>query len=81
MISPQLWVGRMRRDAFDAKRYGCDGLLGIHWRTSSIAPNIKALMEAAWEQPWNESVSEKYVWKDMWERILIQRNTLSARAF
>ena len=59
MISPQLWVGRMRRDAFDAKRYGCDGLLGIHWRTSSIAPNIKALMEAAWEQPWDESVSEK----------------------
>ena len=59
MISPQLWVGRVRRDAFDAKRYGCDGLLGIHWRTSSIAPNIKALMEAAWEQPWNRRLPEE----------------------
>lgn len=69
MISPQLWAGRMRRDAFDAGRYGCQGLLGIHWRTRSIAPNIKALMEAAWEQPWAAQLPEEislegYIGKD-----------------
>jgi hypothetical protein len=36
LTSPQLWAGRMRRDAADARRYGCDGLLGIHWRTRSV---------------------------------------------
>lgn len=57
MISPQLWAGRMRRDAFDAKRYHCSGLLGIHWRTRNIAPNVKALMESAWEQPWEKELA------------------------
>lgn len=50
----QLWAGRMRRDAADARRYGCDGLLGIHWRTRSLAPNVGALAQAAWTQDaWN----------------------------
>ena len=45
------------------------GLLGIHWRTRSIAPNIKALMEAAWEQPWAAELPEEislegYIGKD-----------------
>ncbi len=54
MINPQFWVGRMRRDAADALWYGCDGLLGIHWRTRILAPNMSALAEAAWEQAdWN----------------------------
>ena len=54
LIIPQLWVGRMRRDAADALGYGCDGLLGIHWRTRVLAPNVSALAKAAWEQkPWN----------------------------
>ena len=48
--SAQLWVGRMRRDAFDARRYGCDGLMGIHWRTRVLSMNIGALAAAAWEQ-------------------------------
>lgn len=61
MVSPQLWVGRMRRDAFDAERYGCDGLLGIHWRTRNIAPNIKALMDAGWSQEWKDGLSEEAV--------------------
>ena len=38
LILPQLWVGRMRKDAADALRYGCDGLLGIHWRTRILGP-------------------------------------------
>ncbi len=54
LTSPQLWVGRMRRDAADARRYGCDGLFGIHWRTKAIAPNVSALAKAAWDQSsWN----------------------------
>lgn len=47
---PQLWAGRMRRDAFDAHEYGCTGLMGIHWRTRVLAPNVSALAKAAWDQ-------------------------------
>lgn len=51
---PQLWVGRMRRDAADAHAYGCTGLLGIHWRTRVLGPNVAALAAAAWDQSsWN----------------------------
>jgi hypothetical protein len=46
----------MRRDAADARRYGCNGLMGIHWRTRVLAPNLGALAQAAWTQdPWNKS--------------------------
>jgi len=56
LTSPQLWVGRMRRDAADARRYGCTGLLGIHWRTRVLAPNVLALAQAAWNQDgWNRT--------------------------
>ena len=48
MISAQLWVGRLRKDALDAYRYGCDGLFGIHWRTRILGPNVSALAQAAW---------------------------------
>jgi len=55
MTTPQLWVGRMRRDAYDALQYGCTGLSGIHWRTRVIAPNVAALAHAAWDQQgWSE---------------------------
>jgi hypothetical protein len=50
MISPQLWVGRMRKDAADALSYGCTGLMGIHWRTRVLGPNVSALAKAAWDQ-------------------------------
>jgi len=53
LTSPQLWVGRMRRDAADALKYGCDGLIGIHWRTRILSPNVQALAWAAWDQSWN----------------------------
>jgi len=49
LIVPQLWVGRMRKDALDANRYGCSGLLGIHWRTRALGPNVSALATAAWD--------------------------------
>ncbi len=49
MISAQLWAGRMRKDALDSYRYGCDGLFGIHWRTRILGPNVSALAKAAWQ--------------------------------
>jgi len=56
LTSPQLWVARMRRDAADALRYGCDGLMGIHWRTRALGPNVSALAQAAWDQgSWSEA--------------------------
>jgi hypothetical protein len=58
LTSPQLWAGRMRKDAVDALAYGCDGLLGIHWRTRALSPNIGALAAAAWDQgSWSNSLS------------------------
>ncbi len=54
MIIPQLWVGRMRRDAADALAYGCTGLMGIHWRTRAVEPMVASLAAAAWDQSgWN----------------------------
>jgi hypothetical protein len=53
LIIPQLWVGRVRRDAADAYAYGCNGFFGIHWRTRVLSMNVSALAKSAWEQPWN----------------------------
>ncbi|MFO1531386.1 MAG: hypothetical protein U1F77_17030 [Kiritimatiellia bacterium] len=36
--APQFHVGRMRKDAVDARAYGCNGLMGLHWRTRVISP-------------------------------------------
>jgi hypothetical protein len=52
LTQPQLWAGRMRFDAADARRLGCTGLIGIHWRTNVLAPNVAALAAAAWDQSW-----------------------------
>ena len=46
----QLWAKRMYRDATDAYRYGCTGLMGIHWRTEILSPNVSALAYAAWDK-------------------------------
>ena len=60
MICLQLWVGRMRRDAFDALRYGCTGLMGIHWRTRILGPNVSALANAAWDQRgWSDEAAKQ----------------------
>lgn len=52
LTAPQPWVGRMRYDAVDARRLGCTGLLGIHWRTKMMAANVSALAAAGWDQSW-----------------------------
>jgi len=49
LLTAQLWAGRMRKDAVDSWKYGCNGLLGIHWRTRNIGPTVSALAKAAWE--------------------------------
>ena len=49
LLTVQLWAGRMRKDALDSWKYGCDGLFGIHWRTRIIGPNVSALAKAAWQ--------------------------------
>ena len=55
LCNAQLWVGRMRKDAFDSFQYGCTGLMGIHWRTRVLGPNVSALAKAAWDQePWGK---------------------------
>jgi hypothetical protein len=59
LIIPQLWAGRMRRDAADAFAYGCNGLIGIHWRTRELEPNVSALAKAAWSQKWNPAFNIK----------------------
>lgn len=58
---PQLWAGRTFRDAADALALGCYGLLGIHWRTRGLSPQISALARAAWDQsPWNPRVDRLF---------------------
>jgi hypothetical protein len=55
LTQPQPWVGRMRYDAADARRLGCTGLMGIHWRTKAMMQNVAALAAAAWDQSWAPS--------------------------
>ena len=62
LIIPQLWVGRLRRDAADAYGYGCTGLMGIHWRTKVLGPNVAALADAGWEQrAWNTDFGQPII--------------------
>jgi len=49
LTMPQLWAGRMKKDAYDAFNAGCNGLMGIHWRTTEIGPNVSALAYSAWD--------------------------------
>lgn len=49
MITPQFWAGRTRKDAQDAYKYGCTGLMGIHWRTKGLSSGFMALARAGWE--------------------------------
>jgi hypothetical protein len=55
LTQPQPWVARMRYDAADAKRFGCTGILGCHWRTKAMMQNISAFAAAAWDQSWTPS--------------------------
>ena len=60
MVSPQLWVGRLRRDASDAHASGCTGLMGIHWRTKILSPNFATLAAAGWSQEWDNKLDMRH---------------------
>jgi hypothetical protein len=49
LTAPQLWAGRVVKDAIDAYKYGCTGFMGIHWRTENLSPTFMALAEAGWD--------------------------------
>lgn len=54
ILGPQLWVSRVRKDAADALSYGCDGLMGLIWRTRPTGPALAAMGQACWSQKnWN----------------------------
>lgn len=62
MISMQFRAGRIRRDAVDAHNFGCNGLMGIFWRTRIMSPNITALAQAGWNQGnWGDKQSREDV--------------------
>ena len=55
IIAPQLWAGRVRQNAADAHAYGCDGLIGLLWRTKILSSQLTALKNAGWDQAeWNK---------------------------
>jgi len=59
LAAVQLEAGRMRHDAVDALAYGCTGLMGLHWRTEILSPNISALAQAGWDQSFFVKGNEK----------------------
>ncbi|MCU0780508.1 MAG: malectin, partial [Akkermansiaceae bacterium] len=60
LTSIQPRAGRIRRDAADARKYGCDGLMGIFWRTRILSPALTALARAGWGQDgWTDSGGAK----------------------
>lgn len=59
LAAVQLWVGRTRRDAAEALKGGCTGLLGLHWRTDALAPQASALAQACWDQQWDRADSRE----------------------
>ena len=42
-----MWANRTITHAADARRYGIEGLIGIHWRTFETSLSLKALARAA----------------------------------
>jgi len=60
LTAPQLWVNRTLIHMEDALRYGCTGLLGIHWRTRAVSPSISAMAQKSW----NPSLTSQTFWLD-----------------
>jgi len=60
LTAPQLWVNRTLEHMDDAKKYGCSGLLGIHWRTKETGPQIAAMLQKSW----NPTLTSQQFWSD-----------------
>ncbi|GHT23727.1 hypothetical protein FACS189430_07450 [Bacteroidia bacterium] len=55
---PQIFVSRTRKDAADALASGCTGLMGLHWRTAEVSPNIAALAQSAWQKDGGKTLAD-----------------------
>lgn len=60
LLSPQLWVKRTIQNAADSRKYGCEGLIGVHWRTKTTTPQMMALADLGW----NNQLDEKSFYDD-----------------
>ncbi|MFB3826599.1 MAG: hypothetical protein ACE15B_07505 [Bryobacteraceae bacterium] len=49
MWLPQFHVNRFERDVRRAAQFGCQGLLGIHWRHRIVDPNAGYLARSSWD--------------------------------
>ena len=49
LLGAEMWANRTLTHAADARRYGVEGLIGIHWRTFETSLSLKALTRVAWE--------------------------------
>jgi len=52
----QLWVNRSLEHANAALAYGSEGLLGIHWRTREIEPQLTAIASFSWDTTITSSI-------------------------
>jgi hypothetical protein len=60
LSAPELWVNRTLMHMEDAAKYGCQGLLGIHWRTGMTSPTISAMAQKSW----NADLKSGSFWAD-----------------
>jgi hypothetical protein len=49
LLGAEMWANRTIAAAADARKYGVNGLLGIHWRTFETSLTLQALARVAWE--------------------------------
>jgi hypothetical protein len=61
LIAPEIWVNRTVDRAKAAYSYGARGaLMGTHWRTRAIAPNLHALLRIGLDV----NLSPSAIWKE-----------------
>ena len=70
LTQSQLWVNRTLQHMDDAKKYGCNGLLGIHWRTRATSPQISAMAQKSW----NPTLNSFEFWMDWVKTFLAQHH-------
>ena len=54
----ELWLNRTLNHSKLAVEYGATGLMGIHWRTAEVAPQVSGLAKF----PWNHSLTSLDAW-------------------
>jgi hypothetical protein len=51
LTAPELWLNRTLLHAADAIKYGCGGLMMIHWRTRMTSPQVCGCQQRVWSLP------------------------------